>query len=276
MNMPDDRIDTNPLVDVLPDIDFEFFRLNPGNFASILQEQNNYNPLIACASRARFFPLNPVAFNRRDRKSLNSRYFSALSLIRKGIQCSDWGWVIGGLELLKDWLVKRQHLFSKEAVQQGLPIPKGILIMGVSGCGKSLSAKVVSSLWGVPLFRLDMNLVFSGLYGTPEAAFEHAMRTVEAVAPVVLWVDEIENGLYYETMPQIWKGIATLAASEKIQVFATTHSRECLIAAHETMKAMPSYDFALHRLQQVNGRLEAVTHDQGMLEVALNSGLEVR
>jgi len=92
----------------------------------------------------------------------------------------------------------------------------------------------------------------------------------------VLLIDEIENGLYYETMPQIWKGIATLAASEKIQVFATTHSRECLIAAHETMKAMPSYDFALHRLQRVHGRLEAVTHDQGMLEVALNSGLEVR
>ena len=92
----------------------------------------------------------------------------------------------------------------------------------------------------------------------------------------VLLIDEIENGLYYETLPQIWKGIAALAASENIQVFATTHSRECLIAAHETMKTQPSYDFALHRLQRVNGRLEAVTHDQGMLEVALKSGLEVR
>lgn len=102
---------------------------------------------------------------------------------------------IGGLELLKDWLEKRQHLFTRDALASGMPIPKGILIMGVSGCGKSLTAKVVSSLWHVPLFRLDMNLVFSGLYGTPEAAFEHAMRTVEAVAPVVLWVDEIENGL---------------------------------------------------------------------------------
>jgi AAA15 family ATPase/GTPase len=92
----------------------------------------------------------------------------------------------------------------------------------------------------------------------------------------VLLIDEIENGLYYETMPQIWKGIATLAESENIQVFATTHSRECLIAAHETMKAQPSYDFALHRLQRVNGQLESVTHDQGMLEVALKSGMEVR
>jgi hypothetical protein len=92
----------------------------------------------------------------------------------------------------------------------------------------------------------------------------------------VLLIDEIENGLYYETMPQIWKGIAALAASENIQVFATTHSRECLIAAHETMKTQPSYDFALHRLQRVNGNIEAVTHDQGMLEVALKTGLEVR
>jgi predicted ATP-dependent endonuclease of OLD family len=92
----------------------------------------------------------------------------------------------------------------------------------------------------------------------------------------VLLIDEIENGLYYETLPQIWKGIATFAASEKIQVFATTHSRECIIAAHETIKALPSYDFALHRLQRVKDKLEVVTHDKGMLEVALKSGLEVR
>ena len=92
----------------------------------------------------------------------------------------------------------------------------------------------------------------------------------------VLLIDEIENGLYYETLPQIWKGIVTLAASEKIQVFATTHSRECIVAAHETIKVLPSYDFALHRIQRVKGKLEVVTHDKGMLEVALKSGLEVR
>lgn len=92
----------------------------------------------------------------------------------------------------------------------------------------------------------------------------------------VLLIDEIENGLYYETLPQIWKGIATFAASEKIQVFATTHSRECIIAAHETIKALPNYDFALHRIQRVKGKIEVVTHDKGMLEVALKSGLEVR
>ncbi len=92
----------------------------------------------------------------------------------------------------------------------------------------------------------------------------------------VLLIDEIENGLYYETLPQIWKGIAALAASENIQVFATTHSLECIVAAHETMKTFPTYDFALHRVQRVKGKLETVTHDQGMLEAALHSGMEVR
>lgn len=92
----------------------------------------------------------------------------------------------------------------------------------------------------------------------------------------ILLIDEIENGLYYGSLEQIWRGIAAVAASEDIQVFATTHSRECIVAAHEAFKTMPAYDFALHRLQLVKGRLEAITHDQEMLEVAINSGMEVR
>ena len=102
---------------------------------------------------------------------------------------------IGGLDNLKDWLNKREKLFSKQALEDGVPIPKGMLIMGMSGCGKSLSAKAISALWKVPLFRLDMNLVFSGIYGSPELAFHRALKTVEAVAPAVLWIDEIENSL---------------------------------------------------------------------------------
>jgi len=92
----------------------------------------------------------------------------------------------------------------------------------------------------------------------------------------IVFIDEIENGLYYETLPEIWKGIAALAESEKIQIFATTHSRECILAAHETMKTSPNYDFALHRLQRVKGNIEAITHDKEMLEAAVKSGLEIR
>ena len=102
---------------------------------------------------------------------------------------------IGGLDNLKDWLDRRKQLFSREAVAEGLPVPKGMLVMGMSGCGKSLAAKVVSQHWGIPLFRLDMTLVSSGLYGTPEAAFDRALKTVESLAPAVLWIDEIENSL---------------------------------------------------------------------------------
>ncbi len=64
---------------------------------------------------------------------------------------------IGGLDNLKEWLVKRKHLFTKEALDAGMPVPKGLLMMGMSGCGKSLSVKAISALWNLPLFRLDMS-----------------------------------------------------------------------------------------------------------------------
>jgi SpoVK/Ycf46/Vps4 family AAA+-type ATPase len=100
---------------------------------------------------------------------------------------------IGGLENLKEWLVKRRTLFTREAVDAGLPVPKGILMMGMSGCGKSLSVKAISALWNLPLFRLDMNLVF----GTenPEQTFHRALKSVEALSPAVLWIDELEMAI---------------------------------------------------------------------------------
>lgn len=105
---------------------------------------------------------------------------------------------IGGLDVLKDWLLRRKKLFTRQAIADKMPTPKGILIMGMSGCGKSMCAKAASALWGVPLFRLDMNLVFSGLFGSPEAAFHRALRSVEALAPAILWIDEIENSLGHD------------------------------------------------------------------------------
>jgi len=105
---------------------------------------------------------------------------------------------IGGLDVLKEWLERRRKLFSRQAVADGMPAPRGILIMGMSGCGKSMCCKATSTLWGVPLFRLDMNLVVSGLYGTPEAVFHRALQNIEALAPAILWIDEIENSLGHD------------------------------------------------------------------------------
>ncbi len=102
---------------------------------------------------------------------------------------------IGGLSELKAWITTRAGLFSARAVDAGEPVPRGLLVMGVSGCGKSLVAKVLAREWRAPLFRLDMNRVFSGAHGNPEATFHRALRTAESLAPVVLWIDEIENGL---------------------------------------------------------------------------------
>ena len=102
---------------------------------------------------------------------------------------------VGGLTYLKSWIAERSSVFNQQSVDSGLPIPRGILIMGVSGCGKSLCAKVVANMWNVPLFRLDMNVIFSNIYGNPEAAFHRALRSIESLAPAVLWIDEIENGL---------------------------------------------------------------------------------
>jgi SpoVK/Ycf46/Vps4 family AAA+-type ATPase len=105
---------------------------------------------------------------------------------------------IGGLDNLKDWVLQRKSLFTEEAFNSGLPLPKGILFMGVSGCGKSMAAKAIATAWHVPLVRLDMSLVLSGAYGPPEVAFAHATQIAEEVSPIVLWVDELENSFGYD------------------------------------------------------------------------------
>ena len=102
---------------------------------------------------------------------------------------------IGGLANLKTWLSMRKDAFSKEARAYGLPDLRGILLVGVPGCGKSLTAKAVSSEWGIPLLRFDVGRLFQGLVGASEENVRKAIATAEAVAPVVLWIDEIEKGL---------------------------------------------------------------------------------
>ena len=102
---------------------------------------------------------------------------------------------VGGLENLKTWLSRRGTAFSEPARRFGLPEPKGLLLLGVQGCGKSLTAKAIASSWKMPLLRLDMGRIFSGLVGSSEENLRRAIRVAESVAPAVLWTDEIEKGL---------------------------------------------------------------------------------
>ena len=102
---------------------------------------------------------------------------------------------VGGLENLKKWLVKRNNSWLGKAQKDyNLPSPKGILITGVPGCGKSLTAKAMSALWQLPLLRLYVGKIFSGLVGSSEENMRKAIQTAEAVAPSILWIDEIEKG----------------------------------------------------------------------------------
>ncbi len=101
---------------------------------------------------------------------------------------------VGGLENLKRWLLKRNKSWKEEAQKYNIPAPKGVLITGVPGCGKSLTAKAISAMWQLPLLRLDIGKIFRGLVGSSEENMRKAIRTAEAVAPSILWIDEIEKG----------------------------------------------------------------------------------
>ncbi len=101
---------------------------------------------------------------------------------------------VGGLDNLKAWLRKRALAFTREAREFGLPPPKGVLLTGVQGCGKSLSAKAIATSWQLPLLRMDVGKLFAGLVGSSEENMRKAIKLAEAIAPCVLWVDELEKG----------------------------------------------------------------------------------
>ena len=102
---------------------------------------------------------------------------------------------VGGLENLKQWLRRRNEAFSRKAQDFGLPSPRGVLLVGVPGCGKSLCAKAVSAEWKKPLLRFDLGRVFGSLVGDSEKNMRKALKTAEDVAPAILWIDELEKGL---------------------------------------------------------------------------------
>ncbi|HEV2210941.1 MAG TPA: AAA family ATPase [Verrucomicrobiae bacterium] len=106
--------------------------------------------------------------------------------------CEDFA-DVGGLDVLKDWLTKRTLAFTPAARDFGLPAPKGILLLGVQGCGKSLCAKAVARLWELPLLRFDMGRMFGSLVGSSEENVRRAIGVAESIAPTVLWVDEIDK-----------------------------------------------------------------------------------
>ncbi|MCB5255514.1 MAG: AAA family ATPase, partial [Candidatus Cloacimonetes bacterium] len=101
---------------------------------------------------------------------------------------------VGGLLYLKEWLKKRKKTFSEEARNLGIQEPKGLLVFGVPGGGKSLTAKAVSGMWQMPLLRFDIGRVFGQFVGQSESNMREALNIAEAIAPCILWIDEMEKG----------------------------------------------------------------------------------
>ena len=152
-----------------------------------------------------------------------------LDYIESDVKISD----IGGLDVLKLWLQKRNNSWSCDAEEYCLPAPKGVLITGVPGCGKSLIAKTMSSAWGLPLVQLDMGRIYSGLVGSSEENMRRAIQTAEAMAPCVLWLDEIEKGLAGTgssndsgTSSRVFGTLLTWMQEKKVTVFILATSND--------------------------------------------------
>jgi SpoVK/Ycf46/Vps4 family AAA+-type ATPase len=116
---------------------------------------------------------------------------------------------VGGLELLKDWLGARHQAFSPAAREYGLPAPKGMLMVGVPGCGKSLTAKAIAAAWGMPLLRLDLGALKSKYVGESEGNIRRALKVAETVSPCILWLDELEKALAGATQGGADGGVST-------------------------------------------------------------------
>lgn len=146
---------------------------------------------------------------------------------------------IGGLDLLKTWLTQRRAAFSPKAREFGLPAPKGALLVGVPGCGKSLTAKAISAAWEMPLLRLDMGALLSKFLGESQTNIRKALAVAEAVSPCVLWLDEIEKALAGSTGEQGDGGVAADALGVILNWMQERQGSVFVIATSNDVRNLP-------------------------------------
>jgi len=146
---------------------------------------------------------------------------------------------VGGLDVLKAWLTARRSAFTPEARAFGLPAPKGAMLVGVPGCGKSLTAKAVASAWQMPLLRLDMGALRSKYVGDSEANIRKALRVAEAVSPCILWADEIEKSLAGAGGPAGDGGVAADALGTLLSWMQEREGSVFVIATANDVRGLP-------------------------------------
>lgn len=138
---------------------------------------------------------------------------------------------VGGLKVLKEWLRLRDRAFSDRAREYGLPMPKGIALLGIPGTGKSLTAKMIGGLWRMPLLRLDVGALFGSLIGESEERTRRALHLAETIAPCVLWIDEMEKalahgGLDSGTSTRVFGTVLTWMQEKKAPVFVVATAND--------------------------------------------------
>ncbi len=146
---------------------------------------------------------------------------------------------VGGLDNLKSWLATRRQAFSQRARAFGLPVPKGVLLVGVPGCGKSLTAKAVSSAYGMPLLRMDVGALRSKWVGESEGNLRKALATAEAVAPCILWLDEVEKALAGATQGAADGGVSADALGTILSWMQEKTAPVFIVATANDVRSLP-------------------------------------
>jgi len=146
---------------------------------------------------------------------------------------------VGGLDLLKGWLGTRKLAYSPQARAYGLPAPKGALLVGVSGCGKSLTAKAIATAWGIPLLRIDLGALKSKFVGESEANLRKAFGVIESVGRCIVWLDEIEKALAGATQGAADGGVSADALGAILNWMQERSGEGFILATANDVSALP-------------------------------------
>jgi MoxR-like ATPase len=146
---------------------------------------------------------------------------------------------VGGLDVLKSWLQARRAAYSRKAREYGLPAPKGVLLVGVPGCGKSLTAKAIATAWGVPLLRVDLGALKSKFVGESEANLRKAFNVIAALGRCVVWLDEIEKALAGATQGAADGGVSSDALGAILSWMQDRQGEAFVIATANNVEALP-------------------------------------
>ena len=147
----------------------------------------------------------------------------------------------GGLENLKVWLGKRSNSFSEQALNYGLPLPRGLLLVGIQGTGKSLTAKAIANEWKLPLLRLDVGRLFGGFVGQSEERIRQMIQIAETLSPCILWIDEIDKAFKESktdsgTTNRVFSTFLTWLSEKKSSVFIVATANDISLLPLEVIR----------------------------------------